>query len=73
MQNCFRIRELREKAGLTQLELAVQIGIRSKSTIAMWEHGDRRPSSTILPRLAGVLGCKSIDELYIRDSSNTGT
>lgn len=67
MSTCFRIRELRQKKRITQAQLAANLGLRSSSTITMWETGDRTPSSSILPRLADALGC-TIDELYERDS-----
>ena len=67
MNTCFRIRELRRRSGITQAQLAASLGLRSSSTITMWETGDRNPSSSILPRLADALGC-TIDELYERDS-----
>ena len=63
MKTCFRIRELRQKAGLTQGELARRVGLRSSSTVTMWESGERVPKSEILPRLSAELGC-TIDELY---------
>lgn len=68
MSACFRIRELRKKNGITQAQLAASMGLKSSSAITMWENGNRNPSSSILPRLADVLGC-SIDELYGRESS----
>ncbi len=64
----FCIRKLRQKKGLTQTQLATNLGLRSQSTIALWENGQRNPPSTILPRLAAELGC-TIDELYGRDSA----
>ena len=67
MNTCFRIRGLRRRSGITQAQLAASLGLRSSSTITMWETGDRNPSSSILPRLADALGC-TIDELYERDS-----
>lgn len=63
MDTCFRIKELRQALGLTQAELAGQLNLKSPSTVTMWENGDRRPPSTILPRLAIVLHC-TVDELY---------
>lgn len=62
----FRIRELRLARGMTQARLAANLGLKSQSTVAMWEKEDRRPPSTILPRLAAELGC-TIDELYTQD------
>lgn len=60
----FRIRELRTTAGLTQAQLAFRLDLTSPSTVTMWENGQRRPSSTMLPRLAEELRC-TIPELYI--------
>lgn len=65
MNTCFRIRELRQQRGITQAQLAAGLDLKSSSTITMWERGDRRPPSVILPRLADMLGC-TIDELYGR-------
>lgn len=57
-----RIRELREAAGLTQTALAARAGV-SKQAVGQWEAGITCPSSQILPRLAGALGCK-IGDLF---------
>lgn len=51
---------------MTQARLASNLGLKSQSTVAMWENGSRRPPSTMLPRLAAELGC-TIDELFDRD------
>lgn len=63
MNTCFRIKELRQSAGLTQAQLAFRLDLKSPSTVTMWESGDRKPPSTVLPRLAQVLGV-SVDALY---------
>lgn len=63
MNTCFRIKELRQAAGLTQAQLAFRLDLKSPSTVTMWETGDRKPPSTVLPRLAQVLGV-SVDALY---------
>lgn len=63
MNTCFRIKELRQAAGLTQAQLAFRLDLKSPSTVTMWESGDRKPPSTVLPRLAQVLGV-SVDALY---------
>lgn len=63
MGTCFRIKELRQAVGLTQAQLASQLDLKSPSTVTMWETGDRKPQSTVLPRLAHVLGV-SVDALY---------
>lgn len=62
----FRIKELRLQANLTQAQLAKNLGLKSQSTVAMWETELRRPPSIILPRLAEELGC-TIDELFARE------
>jgi len=49
------IKEVRERAGMTQLELARRVG-RSRSFIALVEQGRRRASEEDLQRLREVLG-----------------
>lgn len=66
------LKELRLKAGLTQKELAAQIGI-TKSVISFYELQERTPSPAILVKLAAVfhvstdylLGIDSIERLDI--------
>ncbi len=50
---------------MTQAQLAARLGLKSPSTIALWEKELRRPPRSILPRLATELGC-TIDELVNR-------
>ena len=52
----------RRSAGLTQAQLAEQIGVE-RAALAMWEIGANWPSARILPALADVLLC-TVDELY---------
>lgn len=52
---------LREKANLTQQQLADKLGI-DRSSIAKWETGNCFPRTSTLPQLAKILGC-SVDEL----------
>lgn len=66
MEATFRIKELREQREITRPQLAAILGLKSSSTVAMWETGDRRPSSAMLPQLANALGC-TIDELYAKE------
>lgn len=47
------VRELRERAGLTQEELAKRSGV-AQPNIAAYESGQRRPSQTMLKRLAAA-------------------
>lgn len=66
------LKELCLKAGLTQKELAAQIGI-TKSVISFYELQERTPSPAILVKLAAVfhvstdylLGIDSIERLDI--------
>ena len=57
-----RIRELRENANLTQVQLATQMGVKQNS-VATWEKEIALPKARDLPLLAHVLGVR-IDELY---------
>ena len=58
-----RIKELRERSGMTQRELGEQIGMDC-TTITKWETEVALPRSRQLPQLARVLGC-TIDELFV--------
>ena len=55
-----KIKNLREKAGMTQTELADKLGL-SKSVISAYEKGIRNPSFKILPLLAQTF---NVTELY---------
>ena len=52
-------------AGYTQQAFADELGIESRSLIAMYETGKAWPRASILPAMADLLGC-TIDELYER-------
>lgn len=53
-----RIYELRKAKGLTQEELATQMGGgTNRSMICKWERGVSTPSLTSAKRLISVLGC----------------
>ena len=54
------IKGLRERAGLTQAQLAEKIGA-SQSAVALWETGARMPRSNKLQKLAEVLECTVAD------------
>ena len=58
------IKELRKSKGLTQTELALQIGVLPNA-ISQWETGRRKPRTGKLKRIAKVLDC-TVDEL-LRD------
>ena len=50
------IRELRERAGLTQTALADILG-KAQSSVACWERGRSKPRLDDLPAVAAALGC----------------
>lgn len=56
-----RIKHLREELNMTQQELADKLE-GAKSTIAMYEKGDRKPSLEVLVKLSEIFNC-SIDYL----------
>ena len=57
-----RIKGLRAKTTMTQVELAKKVGV-NQSAVAQWEIGLTVPRTSILPKLAEALGV-SIQELY---------
>ncbi len=59
--NLKTIRQLREAAGLTQLELAFQLGCTS-SAVYNWERGRNEPKASQLRAMARVFGV-SMDEI----------
>lgn len=61
------IKEKREQLGITQAELAKEMGV-DQSAVCLWETGKTCPRGKLLPRLAGLLKC-SIDELMKADES----
>ena len=63
-----RIKELRTKYNLTQMELAGLVGV-SKATITSYENDMRQPSYDVLIKLAGVLKV-SIDALLLNRTEN---
>lgn len=50
-----KIKELREKNGMEQLELATKMGYKSQSTISKWESGVNLPTGKKLIELARLL------------------
>lgn len=51
-----RIKFLREENGLTQQDLAERLG-GAKSTVAMYEKEDRKPSLEVLVKLSEIFNC----------------
>ena len=59
-----RIKFLREELNMTQQELADKLD-GAKSTIAMYEKGDRKPSLEVLVKLSEIFNC-SIDYILCK-------
>ena len=57
-----KIKQLRQKIGVTQEQLGDRLGVSAQS-ISKWETGVTMPDITLLPLLSGELGV-SIDELF---------
>lgn len=55
-----KIKDLREKSGMTQTELANKVGV-SKSVISAYEKGIRNPSYKVVPLIAKVF---NVSQLY---------
>lgn len=66
-----QIRALREKAGMTQAELAEKMDIR-QSAVSNWESEISLPKAKDLPSLAKALGC-TIDDLYADENKSKDT
>ena len=49
------IYDLRKKAGLSQSELAAQLGVTNKA-VSKWENGKAKPSTDTIRKLANLLG-----------------
>lgn len=64
-----KIKQLRYKAGLTQEQLALKLGISSQS-VSKWETSVSMPDITLLPLLAEEFGV-SIDELFDLSAEQT--
>lgn len=56
------IREMRQKCGLSQIELADELQV-NQTAVSQWERGAAYPSCDKIPVLAEVLNC-TIDELF---------
>lgn len=65
LSKILRIRELRQKAGMTQGTLAASLGV-AQNVLCMWEAETVLPRTRDLPRLARVLGCQ-IGDLFTED------
>ena len=63
-----KIKELREKAGMTQTELANKLGL-SKSVVSAYEKGIRHPSYKVIPLIAKIF---NVSELYFFEKGEWG-
>ena len=52
-----KIRELRQRAGLTQAEVAVEMNV-DQSAVSRWESGECRPCRKYHKQLAELLHCE---------------
>lgn len=60
-----RIRALRERMGMTAVQLGDAVGVTFQA-VYKWERGEAAPSADKLPALADALHC-TIDALYGRE------
>ena len=65
-----RITRLRKDQGITQVQLAEQLGV-SQQTVTAYESGRRRVPISHLPRLAGLL-CVSVETLIGQPAASAG-
>jgi DNA-binding XRE family transcriptional regulator len=63
-----RLRELRERAGVSRMHLAFAVG-RTEQTVFAWEAGRARPLPELLDEIAHVLGVVR-DDLFESEISN---
>lgn len=63
-----RLREARERASLTQEQVAQRAGL-TRATVQNVERGRRAPQGYVLARLAQACGV-SIDSLFVREADN---
>lgn len=55
-----KLRQLREKAGMSQTDLAEILGV-TQVAVSKWELGQSMPRVSMLSRIAKVLRCKVAD------------
>lgn len=63
------IKRLRDRAGMTQEELADKLGV-ARSTVTQWENGWSNPRMRMVQKLAGVFHVTSSDTYVPRMPSN---
>jgi transcriptional regulator with XRE-family HTH domain len=64
-----RLRELRQKYGVTQQQLSVATGL-TEGYISNMERGQKVPSLTTILRLAVALGCRVTELMSIFDKTD---
>ena len=57
------IKACRKELGLTQAELSERLGV-SPQSVSNWKRGESLPDVSLLPDLAGILGC-SVDAILL--------
>ena len=62
------LRSAREKAGLTQHDLAYEIGVAGGERVSRWERGASEPRPAVLHRVAAVLGVQ-VSQLLVSPQS----
>ena len=62
------IRALRQRKGLTQEQVAQQLGVTYQA-VSKWENGTNTPDIALLPEIAAFFGV-TIDALYGREEKN---
>ena len=55
----------REKAGMTQKEVAEKVGV-DQSSVSLWENGKNFPRAAVLKKLADLYHC-TVDDLLKED------
>ncbi len=64
------IRQLRQEQGLTQYELAQQVGVHPQA-VYLWETGRRMPQVPQLRKLGGIFGLCSDDIALVARPTDT--
>ena len=64
-----QIKKLRERANLTQQQLAEAMGT-TQTGVSNWENEVSLPRTRELPKLAQLMGC-TIDDLYVAEPTDT--
>lgn len=66
------VKELRERAGMQQKEVAVEVGV-SRPTVSEWEHQKKDPSGERLLKIASLFGVSTGVVLGYDPIPGTGT